>query len=690
VLVKTGTEVAMRKRIITLIVIILVLSFSWYSKGLAVEVPPTGNPTYIQTNGPIAIGGTNTALMLGDWYTAAAGGNTYHYLTVYIGCSWPTSTPIYFDLYSPEMNSNSTLSDEIDNGGNGIYDNTIFEIYGPTTASITPAPGAPGSLSSQTFIPSNAAESWMRFYTLSPVTCGRYIIRAQTLIDDQNGWRLRVGADGDADPNNAPPANYDNPDGTAGTNDEIVIGMAQTSYQHDVASGPVPPLTNLQLSCITLYQYVNPGQASVTFHNFDLDQTAAISYLVPGRVRYYAPSDTYDATGTTGGTAGSLSDQAVWNNGGTASTRVGDTINNPESGWWRIVTCVYTHNQYIQEGQQGIPTFYEQPPTPHMTLTKSDGVANAPAGQLLTYVLSFANDSNATSTPGAATNVVLRDTIPANTTYQSCQVNAPYSGSCSESGGIVTFTLDQAVNAGANGTVQVNVQVNANPTSNLVNNATLDYSDLLNNLFTQTASDTDTITDFDDLPVSYGSASHTIGGITLGTGVDGDASDQNDVNALGDDSDGNDDDDGVAPTGTWTTSGQVNVTASGSGFLNAWIDFNNDGDFGDTGEQIFTDIPVVAGSQPLTFSIPPGGEVYNHQVYTRFRITTNAGTATSPTGTAPNGEVEGYRWGFGPTAVTNQSLQARSAGSKSFWLAFGLVGIALLVGTLWWRKERTT
>ncbi len=67
----------------------------------------------------------------------------------------------------------------------------------------------------------------MRFATLSaPVACGSYVVRSQVLTadplnpggtgDDQNGWKLRVGTDNDANPNNAPPANYDNPDGVAG------------------------------------------------------------------------------------------------------------------------------------------------------------------------------------------------------------------------------------------------------------------------------------------------------------------------------------------------------------------------------------------------------------------------------------------------------------------------------------------
>ena len=40
---------------------------------------------------------------------------------------------------------------------------------------------------------------------------------------------------------------------------EIVIGAVQVTYQHEVAA----------VRCQTFYEYVNPGQASVTFDNFD-------------------------------------------------------------------------------------------------------------------------------------------------------------------------------------------------------------------------------------------------------------------------------------------------------------------------------------------------------------------------------------------------------------------------------------
>ena len=46
------------------------------------------------------------------------------------------------------------------------------------------------------------------------------------------------------------------------------------------------------------------------------------------------------------------------------------------------------------------------------------------------------------------------------------------------------------------------------------------------------------------------------------------------------------------------------MTASAAGALDAWIDFNADGDFGDAGEQIFAAQPLAAGANPLAYVVP--------------------------------------------------------------------------------------
>jgi len=128
----------------------------------------------------------------------------------------------------------------------------------------------------------------------------------------------------------------------------------------------------------------------------------------------------------------------------------------------------------------------------------------------------------------------------------------------------------------------------------------------------------------------------------LGAGVDGERDGQPHAEAFGDDSDGWDDDDGVVFT-TALQSGNtagVDVTASlGGGYLNAWIDFTGDGDWGDAGEQIFTDQLLAAGVNSLTFMVPPGSP--GGYTYARFRLSFAQGLTF--TGHADDGEVEDHR-----------------------------------------------
>ncbi len=56
----------------------------------------------------------------------------------------------------------------------------------------------------------------------------------------------------------------------------------------------------------------------------------------------------------------------------------------------------------------------------------------------------------------------------------------------------------------------------------------------------------------------------------------------------------------------------LDVTASGAGLLNAWVDFNSDGDWADAGEQIFTDRTLAAGVNSLSFAVPARATARHH------------------------------------------------------------------------------
>ncbi|WP_298821580.1 DUF11 domain-containing protein, partial [uncultured Chloroflexus sp.] len=464
----------MQRRIIVLTLLLWVVAFMFPipfgSIVNAVELPPTSSPFYIQTSS------SSRALGIGDWYTNPGGGNGYHYFSLHVPCGWDPNNPVHIDLFHPDLNNSagSGVADEITTSGS-----TVYEVYAPGTPlnpPTQPAPSASGSLLSQTYNPNTVGPQWVRLYTIAaPVTCGAYILRVETGGNADNSWRLRFGSDNDNNPNNLPPPNYNDPDGLPGTGDELLIGLASTTYQHNAAT----------TQCLTLHQYVAPGQPSVTFNNFDMDNN--------GRVRYYSPTDTYDPNGLTGGTAGTLSSNAIWN-GGTATTRVGDTIASPETGWWRIVTCINGNNQFIQEGQAGTLLFIDPPPQPDLTIAKDDGVTITAPGQVLTYTITVANQANLTRTPpGAAFNVIITDTLPASTTFLGCSMGV-LPGSCSHSSGVVTFTIPGPLAAGASDSVTVAVQVNNGATGSLTNTAILDYQDQLGNPYPQRqASDTNTI-----------------------------------------------------------------------------------------------------------------------------------------------------------------------------------------------------
>jgi len=128
----------------------------------------------------------------------------------------------------------------------------------------------------------------------------------------------------------------------------------------------------------------------------------------------------------------------------------------------------------------------------------------------------------------------------------------------------------------------------------------------------------------------------------LGAAVDAENDGQINIgNARGDDFTGFDDADGVI-FNSWLLPGQqatVIVIASSTGFLNAWLDFNIDGDWLDPGEQIFTDQALQSGYNYLNYNVPASIPP-SLPTYARFRYSTQGGLTF--TGMAPDGEVEDY------------------------------------------------
>lgn len=144
------------------------------------------------------------------------------------------------------------------------------------------------------------------------------------------------------------------------------------------------------------------------------------------------------------------------------------------------------------------------------------------------------------------------------------------------------------------------------------------------------------------LAVSNG-ANHQISpGFFLGAAIDADPNGQQTPDASGDDNDGDpaDDEDGVLLLTQliFNNPAQIQVTASQPGLLDAWIDYNIDGDWLDAGEQIFASQPLNAGVNALVINVPA---ITAGTTFARFRLSRAGGLA--PTGYHQDGEVEDYQ-----------------------------------------------
>lgn len=198
-----------------------------------------------------------------------------------------------------------------------------------------------------------------------------------------------------------------------------------------------------------------------------------------------------------------------------------------------------------------------------------------------------------------------------------------------------------------------------------------------------------TVVDFGDAPdplyptlAASGGACHNItAGIYLGSvAPDPDADGQPSADAGnsttdGDDGTGADDEGGVplpglfAPPTTYTISVPVN---GASGRLNAWIDWNRNGNWGDGGEQIALNVTdggaddadgLTNGVIGLQVKVPCGPAVVAGKSFARFRWSTQSDISYS--GYASDGEVEDYLVQLGtpvPEATANAGADRTMCG----------------------------
>ncbi len=144
-----------------------------------------------------------------------------------------------------------------------------------------------------------------------------------------------------------------------------------------------------------------------------------------------------------------------------------------------------------------------------------------------------------------------------------------------------------------------------------------------------------------------------------GDSPDPDPDGQPDANALGDDNNGAtpDDENGVVfPMLVVNQATNISIEVSNPlvgvpALVDAWIDWNADGDWSDANEQILSSFALPMGINSVPLAVPPSAS--NGWTFARFRIGSAGGLA--PGGQASDGEVEDYRvfinaadWGDAP------------------------------------------
>ena len=143
--------------------------------------------------------------------------------------------------------------------------------------------------------------------------------------------------------------------------------------------------------------------------------------------------------------------------------------------------------------------------------------------------------------------------------------------------------------------------------------------------------------------------------------------------AVNDDSSNQDDEDGigfVSPIEIGLDS-LVQITLTGNGYLNAWMDWNADGDFDDLDEKVFIDVELSSGTHYLSYRVPTHANAASS--WARFRY--SSATGLTPLGGAPDGEVEDH-----PIVISQPNVSFRYYPSENGWVTLAYEDIWPLIG----------
>ena len=177
--------------------------------------------------------------------------------------------------------------------------------------------------------------------------------------------------------------------------------------------------------------------------------------------------------------------------------------------------------------------------------------------------------------------------------------------------------------------------------------------------------------DFGDAPAPFPTLQEEAGafhklepGFFLGSMVDAESNGQPDRQAMADDL-ADDDEDGITFISAMVPgqTASLDAVASEAGILQAWFDWNADGDWADSGEQVVANEPLIAGNNRLTIEVP--STVTSNSLFARFRFSRQLDLP--PSGSAETGEVEDYQviiqidpMTIGEVKAEDDSFQVRS------------------------------
>lgn len=237
----------------------------------------------------------------------------------------------------------------------------------------------------------------------------------------------------------------------------------------------------------------------------------------------------------------------------------------------------------------------------------------------------------------------------------------------------ITFTVPSNASVGPNRGVRFRV-------SNTANTIATGYGGI-GEVEDYTVNILQATTDFGDWDGAPNASSTANTNLRLGALVDTEVVPTRNANATGDDDTDQDDEDGVTlPTNLGLGSGgtlgvTLNNTFGSSAFLNAWIDFNGNGNFDDSGEQVITNTVVANNTRNavrnFNFNVPSNAKPGVRGVRVRLTNVRDPGS----TGHSGIGEVEDYVLTINcPTLNISPSSITTPVVGKNFGLNFSSGG----------------